>query len=315
MKKIQPLLKFPLVLAIAVPLFLTSCDNDDDMPQTSSTLVDVAAKAGLTSLTSALNTANLSATLRSTGPFTVFAPTNAAFTATTVSSADLSSTLLYHVLDGKTLASAVPTSLTAIVSKNPTKDSLYVKRVGSSVYVNGTMVSQGDVMASNGVAHVINKVLIPAMGKNLVEVAVAAKFDSLVKAVTRASAGASGTDDIASILSNTNALTVFAPTNQAFINLFATSFPYKSIDAIPVATLRTVLKYHVVAARVFSSDVTNGPVTMVAGGNTTVSGVGGSAITITGAGTVFNNGAATITGTDVMAKNGVIHVIDKVLIP
>jgi uncharacterized surface protein with fasciclin (FAS1) repeats len=305
-----------VILALAVVVIATSCkDKKDDPPAPSNTLVDVATNAGLTSLTGALGTANLTNTLKGAGPFTVFAPTNAAFSAATVSAADLSTTLLYHVIDGKVLAAAVPTALTAIASKNTTTDSLYVLRVGSDVFINGTKVTTANAEASNGVAHIIGKVLIPAKGKNIVEVAIGAGFDSLAKAVTLASAGATGADNIAAILSNTNGLTVFAPTNAAFTALFAkASFPYKSIDAIPVAVLRNVLRHHVAGARVFSNSVANGSVPMVFG-STTVAGVGGAAITITGSGTVFNNGPATITATDVMAKNGVIHIINNVLIP
>jgi uncharacterized surface protein with fasciclin (FAS1) repeats len=307
-----------VILALAVVIIATSCkDKKDPDPAPSNTLVDVATNAGLTSLTGALGTANLTNTLKGAGPFTVFAPTNAAFSAATVSAADLSTTLLYHVIDGKVLAAAVPTALTAIASKNTTTDSLYVLRVGNDVFINGTKVTTANAEASNGVAHIIGKVLIPAKGKNIVEVAVAAGFDSLAKAVTRVSGtGVTGADNILNVLSTTNNITVFAPTNAAFTALFAkASFPFKSIDAIPLDVLRNVLRHHVlVGSRLFSNQVANGAPAM-AFGTTTVAGVGGAAITITGSGTVFNNGPATITATDVMAKNGIIHIINNVLIP
>lgn len=316
MKKVFSTKAAGYVLAFGMAVIAISCkDKKDDPPPAPNTLVDVATKAGLTSLTGALGTANLVNTLKGAGPFTVFAPTNAAFSAASVSAADLSTTLLYHVFDGKVLAAAVPTALTAIASKNATTDSLYVKRVGNDVFVNGAKVATANAEASNGVAHIIGKVLIPAKGKNLVEVAVGAApaLDSLVKAVTLASAGtaAGSPDNIAQILSTINGATVFAPTNQAFTDLLA-QLGVSRIDLIPVATLRAVLKHHVVGgARVFSNDVTSGAVAMANGTSSTIA--VGTTITIKGSGAT--SATATIVGTDIMAKNGVVHLINKVILP
>jgi uncharacterized surface protein with fasciclin (FAS1) repeats len=317
MKKLFSTKKAGVVLALAVVITATSCkDKKDPDPAPTNTLVDVATRAGLTSLTGALGTANLTNTLKGTGPFTVFAPTNAAFSAATVAAADLSTTLLYHVIDGKVLAAAVPTALTAIASKNATTDSLYVKRVGNDVFINGARVTTANAEASNGVAHIIGKVLIPAKGKNLVEVAVGAApaLDSLVKAVTLASAGtASGSpDNIAQILSTINGATVFAPTNQAFTDLLA-QLGLNRLDLVPVATLRAVLRHHVVAgARVFSNDVAAGAVPMANGTSATIA-ISGTSITIKGSGAT--SATASIIGTDIMAKNGVVHLINKVILP
>jgi uncharacterized surface protein with fasciclin (FAS1) repeats len=322
MKKNQVLRNGAIALAAFVMIGSTnSCKkkNEDPAP---TTLVDVAASAGLTSLVATVEAAGLTNTLRGPGPFTVFGPTNAAFTAAAIPAntpvATLQSVLLYHVFDGKVLASAVPTTLTAIASKNATFDSLYVKRVGSDVFVNGQRVTTANAEASNGVAHVIGRVLIPAGGRNIVQVAVAATpaLDSLVRAVTLASAGtaAGSADNIAEILSNINGATVFAPTNQAFTDLLA-QLSLTNLNQVPVATLRAVLKHHVVAgARVFSNDVAAGNVGMANGTSSTIAISGGNA-TIKGSGA--NSATATIvaTGTDIMAKNGVVHLINKVILP
>lgn len=295
----------PTLMAVG---FLTSCNKDDDNT-TPNDLVNVASTNGLTSLVSAVNAAGLTTTLQGTGPFTVFAPTNAAFSALSSAPADLKNTLLYHVLGGNIASGAVPTTLTGVVTSNDAKDSVYVRRIGSNVYVNGVKVDLADVAATNGVAHVIGSVLIPPTG-NIVQTAVAAKFDSLAKAVTIASTGV-GSEDLLTALSNTKGLTVFAPTNQAFTNLLA-ALKVNSIDDIPKATLIAVLKYHVIAARVFSSDLTEGakPGTLQ-GGTLTVSLASGAKVLGNGNG----GNASAITLVNIMAKNGVIHVIDRVLLP
>lgn len=305
MRWITKTMVMPTLMAVG---FLTSCNKDDDNT-TPNDLVNVASTNGLTSLVSAVNAAGLTTTLQGTGPFTVFAPTNAAFSALPAAPADLKNTLLYHVLGGNIASGAVPTTLTGVVTSNDAKDSVYVRRIGSNVYINGVKVDLADVAATNGVAHVIGSVLIPPTG-NIVQTAVAAKFDSLAKAVTIASTGV-GSEDLLTALSNTKGLTVFAPTNQAFTNLLA-ALKVNSIDDIPKATLIAVLKYHVIAARVFSSDLTEGakPGTLQ-GGTLTVSLASGAKV----AGNGNGGNASAITLVNIMAKNGVIHVIDRVLLP
>jgi uncharacterized surface protein with fasciclin (FAS1) repeats len=128
--------------------------------------------------------------------------------------------------------------------------------------------------------------------------------------------GATGLDNIAEVLSTLNGVTVFAPTNQAFQALFANpSFPFRSISEIPNNVLRVVLLHHAVTARAFSNDLANGTIGMANGSNITVSGVGTSNLRLAGSGTVFTNTGAAIPATNIMTRNGVIHVINQVLIP
>lgn len=301
----------------------SSCSKDDDSPAAQdNTLVGVATGAGLSSLVSTVNAAGLTATLQSAGPFTVFAPTNAAFTTAAIPSgtpqSTLQSVLLYHVIDGDVVASAVPTALTGIKSKNAQGDSIYVKRIGSDVFVNGQKVTTANADASNGTAHIIGRVLMPPMGKNVVQLAASItggvnSFDSLVKAVTVASAGtaAGSPDNIAEILTNIRGATVFAPLNQAFTDLLM-QLGVSDINQIPVATLRTVLKHHVVTSRVFSNEVASGNVGMANGTNAVLT-VSGGTVTIKGSG--VSSATASVVGTDVMSTNAVVHVINKVILP
>jgi uncharacterized surface protein with fasciclin (FAS1) repeats len=187
-------------------------------------------------------------------------------------------------------------------------DSVFVTRNATGVYINGIKVNTADVGADNGVIHVIGRVLMPPAG-NIVETAVAGGLDSLVKAVTRATSAPGGDPTLAATLGSAK-LTVFAPTNAAFTQLLG-ALSLTDINQIPVATLLAVLRYHVVAGRAFSSDLTNGSLTMLAGGSTTVSLTSGATIRGNGNGGTASN----ITATNIMCRNGVVHLIDRVLLP
>ncbi len=300
---------------------IISCNKDDDpAPAAGNTITDkVVADANLTLLEQAVIRAGLDGTLKGTGPFTVFAPDDAAFAASGISSStisslsasQLSSLLLYHTLGSKILAAEVPVGPNAKVT-TASGDSVFVTRNASGVYINGIKVSAADISADNGVIHKIGRVLNPPVG-NIVETAVASGLDSLVKAVTVATTAPGGDPSLAGTLGSAK-LTVFAPTNQAFTNLLS-ALSLTDINQIPIGTLLAVLRYHVVAGRAFSSDLSNGSLTMLAGGNSTVNlsnGTGGGP-TITGNGNGTNQ--SNIVATNIVCRNGVVHLIDRVLLP
>ena len=306
-----------LLSTVASILFVLSsgCKKDNNRPQSNgNTITDVVStNASFSLLKSAVVKADLATTLSGTGPFTVFAPSDSAFlgsgiTSTvigTLSASQLKAILLYHTIPAKILAADVPAGPNAKVA-TAGGDSVFVTKNSSGVYVNGIPVTQANIPASNGVIHAIARVLIPPAG-NLVKVVQAdTSLTYLVAAVVRAS---SGSTNLASILSTGGIFTVFAPTNNAFR---AAGFP--TIDAINAADpnqLATILTYHALQGRVFSSDLTDGaqPVT-VNGGKLTISLSGGASVKGNG-----NSSKSAIISTNIMASNGVIHKIDKVLLP
>jgi len=309
-----------VLLLISIPVFLFSCDkDDDDVPATNSITDVVVSGANFTTLETAVLKANLQATLSGAGPFTVFAPDDAAFAASgitpavinTLTSTQVQNILLYHTIGAKIKAADVPAGPNAKVV-TAGGDSVFVTRNASGVFVNGVKVTTADVAADNGVIHVIGKVLMPPVG-NTVETAVASGLDSLVKAVTLATTAPGGDPNLANALGSAK-LTVFAPTNAAFTQLLG-ALGLTRIDDIPVATLLAVLRYHVVDGRAFSSDLSNGNLAMLASGNTTVNLSNGtdSGPTITGNGNGGNK--SNITATNIVTRNGVVHLIDRVLIP
>lgn len=308
-----------LLLTLSIPVLFSSCEKDDDI--TTNTITDiVVAGANFTSLEAAVLKANLQGTLSGTTQYTVFAPDDAAFTASGITStvlnsltpAQASNIILYHALPGTILAANVPAGPNAKVT-TASGDSVFVTRNASGVYVNGINVTTADVTADNGVVHVVGRVLMPPSG-NIVETAISAGLDSLVKAVLRATNGPGGDPALAGTLSSAT-LTVFAPTNAAFTQLLS-ALSLTDINNIPMPTLLAVLQYHVVGGRAFSSDLANGSLPMLANGNTTINLTNGTAggPTITGNGNGATN-RSNITATNIVCRNGVVHLIDRVLLP
>lgn len=301
------------VLFISVAAFLQSCDKDDDTPKQDNITQVVVGNADFSLLEAAVIRAGLADTLANTPNLTVFAPDNAAFLAAGLTEAVINTTsvdalkaiLKFHVLTSKVASSAVPVGPNAEVTAF-SGGKLFLTRNANGVFINGVKVKTADVSALNGVIHIVDRVILPPAG-NIVQVAQGnPNFTYLVAAVLRADA--SGTS-ISGALSGAGPLTVFAPVNQAFIDA---GFPtIASINAANPNDLKNILLYHVVAGRVFSSDLTEGaqPTTQQ-GGKVTITLASGAKVK--GA---SNPSASDITGTDVMATNGVIHVINKVLLP
>ena len=271
-------------------------------------IVDTAVADGrFTTLVAAVQAAGLVDALKGEGPLTVFAPTDDAFAALpegTVESLllaenleQLKSILLYHVVEGKVMAADV-TGLTAA----PTllgKD-LAVKVDMGSVYINESKVIITDVVTSNGVIHVIDAVLLPpADMMDIVDTAVAdGRFTTLATALDKAG--------LIETLKGEGPFTVFAPTDDAFALLPAGTVENLLLEE-NLEQLKNILLYHVVSGKVMAADVVN---------LTSADTVQGSSVSIkVENGTVYLNDTIMVIITDVEASNGVIHVIDAVLIP
>ena len=285
------------------------------LPLPGTIAAQVSSNPNFTLLKAAVVKGGLAATLDGAGPFTVFAPSDNAFLASGITSSVISALsvgkldtiLLYHTIAGKILSSQVPAGPNAKVI-TAGGDSIFVTNNANGVFVNGIPVVTADVPASNGVIHVLNKVLLPSFGQNLVQVASSdTTFSYLVAAVVRASQGST---NVAGLLSSGGIFTVFAPTNNAF-----RAAGFATVDAINAAdpnTLAGILAYHVLPGRVFSSDLTNGATPgTISGGNLTIA-LSQSGATVMGK---SNMTASNIIGVNIMATNGVIHVIDSVLLP
>lgn len=302
------------LIAVCMLSIITGCSKkNDNMTSNQSIAVLVSSNANLSLLKAAIVRAGLTETLSGSGTFTVFAPDNDAFAAAGLGSEDkinavavttLKNILLYHVSGQVYDSGSIATGTTEITTALQAK--AYVSRNTNGVFVNGAFVKQADIRASNGVVHIINKVLMPPPG-NLVATAQAnANLTFLVAAVVRASAG---NTNVAQVLAGNGPYTVFAPTNAAF-----QAAGFASINAIQTAdpnTLANILTYHVIAARVLSTDLVDGAMPQTLnGGKVTISLSGGAKVKGN-----KNSTAANITAADVISTNGVVHVIDQVLLP
>jgi len=312
-----------------IPIFLISLttlqscnNNDDENVEDVSTIVNLAVdSADLTSLVAALDRANLVSTLNGEGPFTVLAPTNNAFaaflSANNFNSLEdvpvdiLTKVLLNHVISGSLISTDLSTGYantlaTSAASQTPL--SIYVD-TSNGVKFNGvSSVSAADILAVNGVIHKVDEVIgLP----NIVTFATADPiFSTLVSALTRSDL----TTDFVGVLSTDSAtapapFTVFAPINDAF-NRLLTELNLTSLSQIDEPTLDVVLKNHVVGgANVLDSNLTDNLTISTLGGDITADISGGARLTDS------SGRVSDIIATNVQANNGVIHAINKVILP
>ena len=346
MKKFIQQRKFTILTLLLFVFF--SCDNNDDSTEiieskSTPNIVETAqATDALSSLVAALAKAdekegtNLIGTLSGNGPFTVFAPTNDAFTALlgsldgfdsledfdTDEEKDLLATILtYHVVSG---AAALSSSLSdgqkiATVQGEEVTISLIDGVFVQDPTETDAQVVIADVEASNGVVHVIDKVLIPQAvldalsaemeSSTLVDIVVATEPLSILKdAVIKA--------ELVETLSSDGPFTVFAPTNDAFVALLGVlGDDYNSLDDFDtegeIALLKDILLFHVIPAKVLAADLSPSEVSTALADNKLQVIASGETFVIGDA----SETNANITGTDIMASNGVAHTIDKVLLP
>jgi transforming growth factor-beta-induced protein len=282
----------------------------------------------------------LTALLDGTKQYTVFAPTNDAFIAylkvaneaaaiTAVNGLDpaaVADILTFHVLGSEVKAAAIQTGTSPVTTIRSTNNKAFATKIGSTVTINNARVTTADVDASNGVVHVIDAVLTPPVG-DIVAVATstanASTFNILVASLTKAS--------LVSTVQGTGPLTVFAPTDDAFLTLLRSAAFFNDANftedqvltyistmtnaSTPLAlnTLTEVLTYHVVPGAAYSINLTNNQVLTTAKSaapNTLTVGVGAT-VTIDGSG----SSPSTVNPANISATNGVVHVINSVLLP
>lgn len=310
-----------LLLLIPFLIFTTSCNEEDsdmdemeDDMEVESTILELAQNTDdLSILASAVgNYDDLVAALGDEdASLTVFAPTNNAFTTLLdvlgyagldeIPADLLKQVLQYHVVGSAALSTDLSDgqSLGTLLEG----ESVTVSINGSTVMINMSAVATADVEASNGVVHIIDAVLVPSFVpvSDIVELAVATDdLSILVQALTKF-------DDLVEALSNNSGeFTVFAPTNAAFADLLGI-VGQEELDDIPEAVLRRVLEYHVIAGTsALSTDLTDNQQipTLLTDESVTVS---------IGSAVMIDN--ASVTTADISAVNGVVHIVDAVLVP
>ena len=290
----------PAQAALTMPVSLVNATQEKD-------IVDTAVGAGsFKTLVAAVKAAGLVETLKGEGPFTVFAPTDEAFKKLPAGTVEtllkpenlkkLQGILTYHVVPGSVMAADVVKLDSA---KTVQGQDVTIKVVDGGVMINGAKVVTADIECSNGVIHVIDSVILPPAKKaDIVDTAVSADdFNTLVAAVKAAG--------LVETLKSKGPFTVFAPTDEAFAK-------------IPAATLKELLKpenkkklagiltYHVVPGKVMAADVVKLTSAKTANGQEITIKVSDKGVMVDG---------ANVIKTDIECGNGVIHIIDSVIMP
>ena len=317
---------FKLSLALVIASSFLSCDVEDNesytLPALSTITEFVESNSDLTNLAAALSAAdgNLLSLLNN-GNYTLLAPNNWAFevwlgtngfnSIDEVPTDILKNILLNHVISGIVRSSDLTAAGSGYTSTNATNTdgdflSMYFSTNNGIAFNGVTTVLNPDIAASNGVVHVVD--LLIELPTVVTFATTNPGFETLVTALTRDDLS----EDFVSILSTTTEpapFTVFAPTNEAFSSLFS-ELGVESLNDIDTATLESTLGTHVVAeANVRFEDLSNGMLITTIGDDLTIS-VGNGPQLVD-----LNNRTANIIAVDIQAYNGVIHVIDNVMLP
>ena len=324
MKIISKISKITPILALVV--LMLSCSDDDVNTQQEFNIVETAlASPNLSNLVAALQAAdgNLVNVLSGEGPFTVLAPTNEAFATflsdngfaslSEVPTDVLSQILLNHVISGNVTSTDLISAGSGYANTSATGPgnnnlSLYFNTTNGVRFNGVSSVTNADIMATNGTIHIVDAVIgLPTV----VDFALANPALSNLVAALQSADSQSPSPNLIGTLSGNGPFTVFAPTDTAFGNLLLELDPSgnTTLGDIAPSTVQAVLTYHVVGANVTSSQLSSGTVSTL-GGNVTVNATN---FTITDPNDRVSGIITSLV--DIQAINGVVHAIDKVILP
>jgi len=288
-----------LIILLIVALVVVYYYMSDTQPQQQDIVETAQANGSFDTLVTAIQTAGLVDTLKGEGPYTVFAPTDEAFNALPDGVLDslladkeaLTQVLTYHVVDGRLLAADIATVSSVTTLEGGT---LSISNDDGTTMIGPAEVTQTDIECTNGVIHVIDKVLVPDGIMNIVQTAQYYGLSTLVTAIDTAG--------LTSTLETEGPYTVFAPTNAAFDAL-----PDGTLDSLLAdpGGLAQVLTYHVVSGEISSEELAT---------QTSLTTLEGSTLTISTNGGIQVNGA-NVVPPEIGCSNGVVHVVDEVLTP
>lgn len=290
------------VLGMSIMILFSGCENN--VEEGMNVIDTLSSDSNFSTLIAALQKAEITSVLEDYSPFTVFAPTNAAFDELfnnlgvsgieDLSPEYLDSILSYHVLYTELTSSFFANAYVSTLSAGPDLQAVILLINASESTLNGDVnITDFDIMASNGVIHVIDKVLLPPTVVDIVTQN--GSFTHFVEAVAKA--------EMESTLSGTGPFTIFAPTDEAFEALF-TDLGVSGIVDLTKEQLIPILQHHIVDGNIRSSDLIYG----------NVSTHNGDILVDIGTYVVINS-SANVIAFDLQGKNGVVHVIDEVLIP
>lgn len=303
---------YPLLLLMGVVIItvITSCDKDDYDTAQSTIMIGQVLKenSDLSLFKAALAKADLSAFTEGAGPFTYLAPDNAAFNMIGINTEadikamdpiELVNILTYHIIPGRRLAVEIPVGPNANITTEGGR-SVYASKYTPDIFLNGVKITTPDLVASNGIIHKINRVLFPPLVNALAFMQTNPDLKLFVQAINKAAVSTTFT-------ATPSLVTVFAPTNAA---MTAAGYDSTAIANSTAAILSPIVRYHAVNARIYSSEFKTDSLKSVQGDKFFMERTGATA-KVKGK---SNTGFANVTNIDVSVTNGVLHVIDGLLL-
>ena len=301
------------IFFLALPLMaatvsLTSCEKEDNGVAVDNIDTLLTKTPGLTLFKAALEKTGMITYAKGGGPFTFFAPSDAAFKASGINTAAdfdaidpnvLAQVLGFHILNGKRTLVEIPSGPNAPAVTIGTL-SIYASKNDKGAFINGSKISQADIIASNGVIHVLDKVMFPPLANMLVTLGANPSYKLMVQGIAKAG--------LSTTFSGTTVYTVMAPTNAAFVAAGYDSTAIANLTGTALTNFTNILKYHVIIGRLFSSEFKDGSLKTLQGPLLTMTVSGGPKVKGPGNATAIN-----ISATDFAASNGVIHTIEGVL--
>lgn len=302
--------KFLLISFLAISMLATlgSCDKEDAVVAGDNLDKLITDKPELSLFAAALTKTRLTTFTQGVGPFTIWAPTNAAFnaiginTATDLNSLDsnlLVQILTYHIQQANRSFTEIPLGPNATMPTQGGFIQYASRKVGGSAYINGVEVTEPNIKASNGYLHVINRVLFPAYSTAAATLAAMPNYKLMLQAITRTAT-----------VTTTNPLTIFAVPNNVMVAAGYDSTAIATASGTALTTLTAIVRYHLVNRRIFSPDFVAGNLKTVQGTNLVIGTTGGVTVKGTNNPTAFQ-----VTSSDLLTTTGVIHGINGLLKP
>ncbi len=295
--------------ALCIISLLAACDKNDSPAPVGDNLDKlITAKSELSLFNAALTKTRLNTFTQGPGPYTIWAPTNAAFNAMGITNATdfnaIDSNLLvqlitYHIQATSRSYTEIPLGPNATMTTQGGFTQYASRYLGGFAYINGAKVSEPNIAASNGFLHIIDRVLIPPYNTNATNLALSGNYKLFLQAIAKT---------VTPITANP--YTIFAVPNSVMTAAGYDSTTIANTTGTALTTLTGIIRYHLIAQRIFTPDFKAGNLKTVQGTNLLINVTGG--LTIKGT----NNPAPfTITIPDVLSTNGVIHAINGLLKP
>ena len=311
--KIKSLLQNSLLICI-ISLLLVQCTEKNPVAAPGLTIDEtLAANADLSLLKTALAQAKLETFTKGPGPFTLFAPTNAALNAAgittatlpTIDSVTLTTFLLNHMQNLKRTSFEIPDGPNApMASMAGYSNYGYKDKAANKAFVNGATITSKDVACSNGTIHIIDKPLIVPSFTIISYITANPNYSLMLQAITKTATTSTFSP------SATVPATVFLLDNATMTANGYDAVTIAALTGTPLTTLTNILKYHVISSRNFTVAMKTGTLKTVFGTNVNIT--AGTAVTVKG---ISNATAFTLSNTDIPASNGVLHTVSGMLKP